>query len=61
MFDQEAFMSNMSNKQLLINLTNDKRCLSFVYINDVVEAFRDSKCTCKLYGDDLKIYRDTIG
>jgi hypothetical protein len=29
-----------------------------LYINDVVEAFRDSKCTCKLYADDLKIYTE---
>jgi Reverse transcriptase (RNA-dependent DNA polymerase) len=29
-----------------------------LYINDVVEVFRDSKCTCKLYADDLKIYTE---
>jgi hypothetical protein len=32
--------------------------LFLLYINDVVEAFRDSKCTCKLYADDLKIYTE---
>jgi ribonuclease P/MRP protein subunit RPP40 len=32
--------------------------LFLLYINDVVEVFRDSKCTCKLYADDLKIYTE---
>jgi ribonuclease P/MRP protein subunit RPP40 len=32
--------------------------LFLLYINDVAEAFRDSKCTCKLYADDLQIYTE---
>jgi ribonuclease P/MRP protein subunit RPP40 len=32
--------------------------LFLLYINDVVEVFRDSKCTSKLYADDLKVYTE---
>jgi ribonucleases P/MRP protein subunit RPP40 len=32
--------------------------LFLLYMDDVVEVFRDSKCTCKLYADDLKIYTE---
>jgi hypothetical protein len=27
-----------------------------LYINDVVNVFKDNRCTCKLYADDLKMY-----
>jgi hypothetical protein len=30
--------------------------LFLIYINDVVNIFKDNRCTCKLYADDLKMY-----
>ena len=34
--------------------------LFLLYINDVAGIFQNSKCTCKLYADDLKISRPTL-
>lgn len=30
--------------------------LSIIYKNDVVSIFKDNRCTCKFYADDLKLY-----
>jgi hypothetical protein len=30
--------------------------LFVLFINDIADLFKDSRCTCKLYADDLKLY-----
>ena len=66
----EHFLTNRSQQTKVGNSLSDITYISsgvvqgsvigpllfVLFINDIANVFNDSKCTCKLYADDLKLY-----